>query len=483
MADIVDNSLDAGARKVLIRFVRDRDDVIGLYIADDGRGMNETLIDRAMTLGGQRTYNEGDLGHFGIGLKAASLGQARSLTVVSRASGSAAVGRRLLTDKLSEGFDCEILDAEFAASTVDRPWGHVSPTTGTIVIWNQVRPFQLLRSGAADAFLDDATNRLCRHLGLVFHRIIAANGVEIVIDQEDVGLGETGAPFSVKPIDPFGYSTSGRSDYPRVLTAVSDAGTLKMRCHVWPGRSNDAKFKLAGGSAEAFQGFFIYRNSRLLQPGGWHGAALRKPEYQLARIEIEMTGAPPGLFEMNPEKTHVEPTAAFTRMVHDAVDGDVNFDKYLEDASHAYRESRRRNRDRPKILQPGSGVAREVKSAFGDEYDFIPGREPMKIRWAAVEGDTFFEFDKEASLIRLNRRYRRMVAGEGHGGLNDAPLVKALIYLLSESVMRGEVLGSRDKDNISIWQAILTTAALTEEKRDRQRDETDTSMDPDSTTT
>jgi hypothetical protein len=134
-------------------------------------------------------------------------------------------------------------------------------------------------------------------------------------------------------------------------------------------------------------------------------------------------------------------------------------------------------------LQPGSGFSPKIKSALAEEYDFLPGRDALQIRWVNIEGDTFLEFDKDESLIQLNKRYRRLIVGDGHGGLNDAPLVKALIYLLGESVMRGEVLGSRDKDNISIWQAILTTAALAEEKRDRQREEVDTSIETDSTTT
>lgn len=483
IADIVDNSLDAGATKILIRFVREGDELVGLYLADNGRGMSESTIDQAMTLGGQRTYVEGDLGHFGIGLKAASLSQARSLMVVSRAAGGSAVGRRLLAEKVSEGFECEVLAGAFAASTLDRSWCHFTPTTGTVVVWNSVKAFEVIRVGAVDAFLDDATGRLCRHLGLIFHRIIAANAVEIVIDQEDLKTSSFGAPFNVKPINPFGYARSGRQDYPRKLKATTPEGTITFTCHIWPGRTNDPQFKLVGGSAESSQGFFIYRNNRLLQPGGWQRVTLQRPELQLARVEVEMAAAPDRLFEMNPEKTQVEATAIFARLAHAATDGATTFDGYLEDATNAYKESRRRNRDRPKVLQPGSGLSPKIKSALAEEYDFLPGRDPLQIKWDKVEGDTFFEFHKESSLIKLNKRYRRLIVGDGHGGLNDAPLVKALIYLLGESVMRGEVLGSRDKDNISIWQATLTTAVLAEEKRDRQREEVDISIETDSTTT
>ena len=138
---------------------------------------------------------------------------------------------------------------------------------------------------------------------------------------------------------------------------------------------------------------------------------------------------------MNPEKTQVDTTSIFSRLAHAATEGTTTFDRFLEDAANAYRESRRRNRDRPKVLQPGPGLSPKIKSALAEEYEFSPGRDPLQIRWVSVEGDTFFEFDKDASLIKLNKRYRRLIAGDGHGSLNDAPLVKALIYLLGESVM------------------------------------------------
>jgi hypothetical protein len=48
--------------------------------------------------------------------------------------------------------------------------------------------------------------------------------------------------------------------------------------------------------------------------------------------------------------------------------------------------------------------------------------------------------------------------------LNDAPLIKALVYLLVEATMRGDMLGPRDKDNLAIWQAVLTAAAETQNK-------------------
>jgi hypothetical protein len=55
-----------------------------------------------------------------------------------------------------------------------------------------------------------------------------------------------------------------------------------------------------------------------------------------------------------------------------------------------------------------------------------------------------------------------MLLGGKHGGLNDLPLVKSLLYLLVANVFEGDYFGPRDKDNLDLWQTILTTAVQAE---------------------
>ncbi len=84
VADLVDNSIDANARNVLIRFVLHGGLVDRLLVVDDGAGMDESQIDGAMQLGRAKSESLGALGHFGMGLKSASFSQASVLTVLSR---------------------------------------------------------------------------------------------------------------------------------------------------------------------------------------------------------------------------------------------------------------------------------------------------------------------------------------------------------------------------------------------------------------
>ena len=79
IADIIDNSLDAGAERINVRFLVRRDEVVGLRIRDDGRGMSSFELQNAMTLGKRSLVLVSLLfvviavasvfvGHFGFGL-------------------------------------------------------------------------------------------------------------------------------------------------------------------------------------------------------------------------------------------------------------------------------------------------------------------------------------------------------------------------------------------------------------------------------
>lgn len=93
LADLVDNSIDARANKILIRFVRTADKIARVLIIDDGSGMDDDTLMEAMHFGSKNEKDDDELGKYGIGLKTASLSQAKTVTVLSR-QGSAYTGRR-----------------------------------------------------------------------------------------------------------------------------------------------------------------------------------------------------------------------------------------------------------------------------------------------------------------------------------------------------------------------------------------------------
>ena len=73
VADLIDNSVSAGATRVDVTIASEGPDS-WVRIADDGCGMAATTMSEAMRLGSaSRQYAADDLGKFGLGLKTASL--------------------------------------------------------------------------------------------------------------------------------------------------------------------------------------------------------------------------------------------------------------------------------------------------------------------------------------------------------------------------------------------------------------------------
>lgn len=86
MADILDNSISAGANNIWISRIWKGGQSI-ITIKDDGIGMNHQELIEAMRPGSQNPLEErskSDLGRFGLGLKTASFSQCRILTVYSK---------------------------------------------------------------------------------------------------------------------------------------------------------------------------------------------------------------------------------------------------------------------------------------------------------------------------------------------------------------------------------------------------------------
>ena len=463
IADLVDNSIDAGASNVLIRFIRRGPQLVSLCVVDNGRGMDEAELGHAMALGKRRDYGPDDLGHFGLGLKAASLGQARSLTVLSRALGSPPCGMRWLTENAGGTFECDVVEQSYAATLLDRPWSNVTPCTGTLVRWDGVMDFPGAQdAGTTDGYIEQTIPRLRNRLGLIFHRLIRHGTVAIGIDVEQPNIGETGPPQQVSAIDPFGYQRSGRPDYPKTLAVDLDSGTVELLCHIWPPRSPLPGFKVPRSGEHQGQGFYFYRNGRLLQAGGWNGVVQPERRLQLARIAVEIDDCLSGHLSMNPEKTRIRASDAFIHAVEVARSGEFDLRSHRDDATTRFRESRRRAGTRRRVVPPGRGFAPTVRDAIGDELEYLAGADPIEIRWHDFDDDAFFGIDRDKRVIRLNRRYRWALVGDRGASLNDAPLLKAALYLLLNDLFQGEYLGPKEKDNVALWGAILGAAARVE---------------------
>lgn len=305
VADLIDNSVSAGAQNISVELVSDGGDSC-IRISDDGGGMNRSTAVEALRFGTRRGYSEADLGRFGLGLKTASLSMGRRLTVVSR---RARVNDRRITVRLDldevEQLDQWVvrvmapgsLGTSFAPAMSERP--------GTTVVIDQLD--RILEgvsheSGWAARRMRRLAADLREHLGMVFHRFIES-GLRIVVD---------GVP--VLPWDPFCRDEPHTIELPSVTMRVRDesgrAQPVRWRPYVLPARnafSSPEGFERAGGPRRwnRQQGIYVYRADRLVQTGGWSGIRGIDEHTKLGRAALEFGTGLDSAFGINVAKMRV----------------------------------------------------------------------------------------------------------------------------------------------------------------------------------
>ena len=88
LADVVDNSIDAGSSEIKLEVMAHPESAADSYVLlmDDGVGMTHDQLVKAMQLGGSNSSAE-SLGKFGMGMKTASLSQCERMLVGSLKDG------------------------------------------------------------------------------------------------------------------------------------------------------------------------------------------------------------------------------------------------------------------------------------------------------------------------------------------------------------------------------------------------------------
>ncbi|WP_127360895.1 ATP-binding protein [Actinacidiphila soli] len=462
VADLVDNSIDAGAKDVVIHFLRDGEQLVSLLVVDDGYGMDEDDLDVAMTVGGRQKYTARALGMFGTGLKSASLSQADSVTVISKTRRTRAAGRRWVMAHAKSDHRCDIVDAEYAQNLLDRYYDRPITWQGTVVRWDGVKDFPKHGGGGqTDRYLHRIIVKLGLHLGLYLHRFLAREDFNITIAVEDVRTGTVYLDFGVQPVDPFGYPVSGDPTFPRRFVApVAGVGDVVLDAHIWTPKSNLDEYKALGSVIDR-QGFYFYRNDRLVQAGGWNKYRQAEQHLSLARIAVDLPSEVGDAFRLTVKKSGVETSPAFASALENAVDDQGRpFADFLIAAQNTYREARKRTGlTRDPVIGPGEGVAPEVRQTIEEELPVLEYEERIAIRWQRLDHALFFDVDRDTRTIWLNQYYRPAVVAGRHGGLNDAPLVKSLLYLMLRQVFEKSYSGPREKDTLQLWQSVLVAAA------------------------
>jgi hypothetical protein len=316
VADLIDNSITAKARHIVV----DADVVDGKFLAvlDDGRGMTGEVAREALRLAGSVGDREdSDLGRFGLGLKTASLSQARCLTVVTKRAGTVTALR----------WDIDFVrdSGQWLLIVLDEPdlselplWSEFdAQPTGTLVVWNEL---DLLLGDTSEpgAFLAERLSGVRSSLALVFHRFLSDRRDRLSIRVNGIAL---------RPIDPF-LSDNPKTQRTNPETIQIGSSAVRVEAFTMPHPSGlSAKERLRpdfGDGMREAQGFYVYRNRRLISHGHWYGLARMNELSKQTRIQVDVPTSLDALWQLDIKKSRAEPPQSFKLRLRQLIDPILN---------------------------------------------------------------------------------------------------------------------------------------------------------------
>lgn len=294
LADIIDNSISAKAKNI---FVLSDPDFVEPYVAifDDGCGMGRKELENAMTLGSDREEKEEselELGRFGLGLKSASFSQCLKLTVVSKnISKVNAMRYDLVKIQNTNKWVLDVLD-ENEIKVLPEINRVFESKSGTLVIWQKFDKIEAEAQSFKDSFI--ATIGLAKqHIEFVFHRFY-----------NDINFEFNG--HRIEKRDPFLSNFAG-SQRGRTQNINIKGHEIIVTPFVLPYANslNEEHKKMLGNPKSIYddQGFYIYRNKRLIIWGSWLHMDIRSEFNKLARVRVDIPSSLDSMWMLDVKKS------------------------------------------------------------------------------------------------------------------------------------------------------------------------------------
>jgi hypothetical protein len=323
IADLLDNSISAGATNINIKFSPYGQPFVA--ILDDGEGMDSNELSMAMRHGSKDphyTREAHDLGRFGLGLKTASLSQCRRLIVSSLKNGVLSAKSwdlEVIIDEedwvLLEYEEDELVDLPLISELKNQG-------KGTLVIWQNL---DRIVSGerSIESALGDKMERVREHLSLVFHRYLSGD-----YSMKKTKIHING--YHLTPYDPFLRSNPATEHMPDEKV-ILDGHVVEIKPYILPhiSKLSPEEIDLAGGE-EGFrknQGFYIYRNKRLISWGTWFRLTKASEMNKLARVRIDIPNAMDYFWDLDIKKSMATPPEAVRQNLRRIVDRIANGSK------------------------------------------------------------------------------------------------------------------------------------------------------------
>ena len=307
VADLVDNSIAAGAENIDIQVRLDFRGKISLSIADDGTGMDQDGLEQAMKYGSPTRSDPASLGKYGLGLKTASTAFCRCLSVISRASAEAPplMATWDLDHVISKSQWLLLVSEEPDEEALEHLEEVATKHSGTVVFWRKVdrllRAYQDPAGAPAKRALEKHRGRLKDHIASTYQRFLdtaddRAHNINISLNGDHINAW-----------DPFqrGFSELVAEET-RSVDVQNGQANFTVRAFILPRRDEleTDQAKEAKLSSEK-QGIYIYRENRLIHPASWLSMFQKEPHGTLLRVEFSFDHLLDEAFNLDIKKSQI----------------------------------------------------------------------------------------------------------------------------------------------------------------------------------
>ncbi len=303
--DIIDNSIDADARRIKIGI-----SIVGkeprVTIADDGSGMTKEILDEALKLGSETEKDEmSDLGKYGMGLCTASISMAKRLKVITRKVDGGYWSSVQDLDEVVKANDFikELQESDNDDIALFKEL--VESDHGTLVILSKI---DRLSNTNVSIF----ATTLSKEIGRIYRKFIAA-GIEFRVNDK-----------KVEGIDPLMLDVEGTQVYSDEEYEVpSHKGKEKVNVRVVFLPSVNEQLEKEYKMNISSQGFYILRNNREIANGVTLDVFKKHNDLNRLRIELSFTSNLDNEMGVRFTKDGVSPNQAISDFLKQEIGGQI----------------------------------------------------------------------------------------------------------------------------------------------------------------
>ena len=390
IADLIDNSIAADATEIGVRLSRGFDNTYTVWIGDNGCGMDEATLIRAMQYGSSRELARNKLSVYGLGMKMASTSFSSRFTVVTREKkGKAYSATYDLIEMKDHPWSFEVGEAtEEQILALNET---ANSGSGSVVIWESAN-FNISEQNPKKKRMVGKPKNLDKdiesYLGLVFHKFMDSPGdtgssLEIKVN------GNRVTPFNpvhpdfldkewVPIVDKFTIEVeiNGQTEeVPYVLTTYKINGDLDT-----PNKPGALEASRMGMPT---QGIYPYREGRILQKPDWLNVISFHPDWNTMRVTLDLDPRLDGIIRTDVKKSGIALTDEMWEELKNVLE---LYKSQIKKINKRRKDEREKEKEKSRNIDIHGGSNTVITTAGVD----LPTAGVKRISPTEVEVDTIF---------------------------------------------------------------------------------------------